>query len=112
MDDGGYDFQGGGTKFLGIGLLEVLWKAITYIMNLWLLSSITFHNVRPNFHAVRGTGIATVKVKLLQQLTSTRKAFLHLIFLGLLKAYDELDMHWCLGIRERYFVVSRVIRIL
>ena len=112
MDDGGYDFQGGGTKFLGIGLLEVLWKAITYIMNLWLLSSITFHNVCPNFHAVKGTGTATVKVKLQQQLTSTRKAFLHLIFLGLLKAYYELDMHWCLGILERYFVVPRVIRIL
>ena len=75
--------NGGVTDFLGIGLVEVLWKAISGIINIRLLYSIQLHDVLHDFCAGGETGNATLNVKLLQNLISVRETFLHAIFLNL-----------------------------
>ena len=58
--------KGGGTDFWGVGLVEVLWKAIYGIINFRLSSSIQFHDILHGFHMGRGTGTTTPKENLLQ----------------------------------------------
>ena len=48
----------GKKDYLGIGLVEVMWKVVAAILNLWLTYYITFHNVLHGFRAGRGTGTA------------------------------------------------------
>ena len=104
--------KGGCTDFQGIGLVEVMWKVITGIINHRLSSSISFQNVLNVFCAGRRTGTTTLEAKLLQQLTAMREAVLHYILLDLRKAYDALDRYLCLYILVGYDVGPRKIRIL
>ena len=60
--------NGEGTDFRGGGLVEVLWKAISGIINRRLSSSIQFHDAMHGFCAGRGIGTATLEANLLQQL--------------------------------------------
>ena len=83
--------KGGGTDFRGIGLVEVLWKVISGIINFRISSSIQFHDALHGFRAGRGTGTSNPKAKLLQQLIATREVVLHSILLELRKAYNALD---------------------
>ena len=46
------------------------------IINLWLTSSITYHNFLHGFWEGRGTGTATLVAKLLQQLFSMKENLL------------------------------------
>ena len=87
-----------GTNFRVIGLVEILWKAISGIINRRLLSSVQFHNPLRGFRAWRGMGTATFQSKLLQKLIGMRDTFLHAIFLDLRKAYDALDRNRYLDI--------------
>ena len=64
--------KGGGIDFILIGLVEVLWKAIYGIINFCILSSIQFHDALHVLHVGRGTGTATLKAKLIQQLIAMR----------------------------------------
>ena len=73
-----------------IGLVEVVWKAVELILNCRFTASITYHDSLHGFREVRGTGTATLEVKIIQQVTFMRKAVLHTIFLYLHKAYDAL----------------------
>ena len=100
--------KGGCTNFRGIGLLEVLWKVISIIINLWLLSSIHFHDVLHGFCTGRGTGTTTLKENLLQQLIATRETSLH----NLRKSYDSLDREHFLYILAGNGVGPRTTRIL
>ena len=52
--------------FWGIGLVEVLWKAIASLINLRLMAAISFHDNLHRFWAGRGTLTAALKAKLLQ----------------------------------------------
>ena len=94
----------GKGSYRGIGLVEVMWKIVAVILNYRLTSSITFHDVLHGFRAGRGTGTATLKAKLLQQLAVMREEVLYVIFLDLTKAYAALDRSRCLGILEGYGV--------
>ena len=78
--------KGGGTDFRGIGLVEVLCKAISGIINLQISSSIQFHDALHGFHAGIGKGTTNLEAKLLKKLIATRETFLHFIFLDLHKA--------------------------
>ena len=71
--------------------MEMMWKVVAAILNCRFTSSITHHNALHGFRAGRGTGTATLKAKLLQQLAALRKEFIYVIFLDLTKAYDTLD---------------------
>ena len=59
---------------------------------------ITYHDLLHGFRVGRGTGTATLKAKLLQQLAAMREEVLYVIFLDLHKAYDALDRSRCLEI--------------
>ena len=78
--------KGGGTYFRGIGLVEVLWKSISGIINCRISSSIQFHDDLHGFCAGIGTGTTTLKAKLLQQLIAMMETVLHSIFPDLRKA--------------------------
>ena len=97
----------GGTNFRGIGLVEVLWKATSGIINHWISSSIQFHDVLHIFHMGRGTGNATLNTKLIQQLIAMRDTVLNSIFLDLRKAYDALYMDCCIDTLAGYGVGPR-----
>ena len=84
--------QKGGSKYRGIGLVEVVWKAVAVILNRCFTASITYHNSLHGFWSGRGTGTVTLEVKLLQQAAALREAVLHVIFLDPHKAYNTLDM--------------------
>ena len=56
----------------GIGLVEVVWKVVVVIHNCRLTGSITYHELLHGFRAGRGTGTATLKAKLIQQLAAMR----------------------------------------
>ena len=74
-----------------IGLVEAIWKAAEVILNCRFTVTITYHDFLNIFRAGRGTGTATLEVKLLQKVAALREAVLHAIFLDLNKDYDDLD---------------------
>ena len=104
--------KGGGTNFWEVGLVKVLWKLISGIINCRLFSYIQFHDVLHGFRAGRGTGTATLKAKLLQHIIAMRETVLHAIFLDLRKAYYALGGERCLDILAGYGLGPRTIRIL
>ena len=58
--------------FQGIGLVEVLCKAVASLLNHCLVAVITYPDVIHSFWAVRGTGTAALEANLLQQLMAMR----------------------------------------
>ena len=77
--------------FQGIGLVEILWKAVASLLNCRLTAAITYHDALHRFWAGRGTGTAALKAKLLQHLTAMMEAVLFELFLDIQKAYNALD---------------------
>ena len=102
----------GGKDYYEIGLIEVMWKVVAEILNHWLTASIIFHVFLHIFRSGCGTGTATLKVKLFQQLAALREEILYVIFLDLHKAYDALDRYRCLEILKGYFMVPQACRLL
>ena len=62
----------GGGDYRGIGLVEVVWKVVTLILNSQFTTSITLHNVLHGFREGRGTGTTSLEAKLIHKLTSMR----------------------------------------
>ena len=94
--------KGVGTNFRGIGLVEVMWKAIFSIINRQILSSIQFDDALHEFCVGRGMGTSTLEAKLIQKLIAMRETVLHYMLLKLRKAYNALDMDLCLDILAGY----------
>ena len=86
----------GGGDYLGIGLVEVMWKAVVVIIN--------YHT---KFQAGCGTETVTTEIKLLQKVATLREVVLHAILLDLHKAYNALYRFRCLEIMEGYGVGPR-----
>ena len=80
----------GGGEYRGIGLLEPLWKCIEILMD-QRLQVINFHDSLHGFLSGRGTGTATIEVKLAQQLAYLEQQPLFGIFVDLKKAYNAMD---------------------
>ena len=86
------NLAGGGTnskrgrKIYCIGLVEVVWKMVEVILNLFFITSTTYHDSIHGFWVGCSTGTDNLKVKLLQQVTDMREEVLHAIFLDLHKA--------------------------
>ena len=66
--------------FHGIGLLEIIWKLITSIVDMQIKESVDFHNALHGFHAFWGTGTAIIEAKLIQQLAMLHQVPLLQIF--------------------------------
>ena len=96
----------------GIGLVEVEWKIVAAILNCSRIAYITYHNFLHIFRAGRGTGTATLEVKMLQKLAAMREEFLYTICMYPHKAYDALDRNTYLEILEGYGVGNRACRTL
>ena len=78
------------------------------ILHCQLMEGIKLHDALHRFWEGRGTGTATLKAKLLQQLAAMREEILYMIFLDLTKAYDALDRSRSLEILKGYGVGDRV----
>ena len=102
----------GSGGFRGIGLLEIVWKLITSIMNGRIMAEVKFHDALHGFLPERGTGTATIEAKLLQQLAGIAQVPLFEVFLDLKKAYDTLDRDRTLAILEAYGVGPRILALL
>ena len=98
--------------YCGVGLVEVIWKAVVVILNCQFSASIKYHNYLHRFRVVHGMGTVTLEAKLLQQAAALREALLHEIFLELHKVYNYLDRSRYLYILEGYDVGPRAFRIL
>ena len=94
----------GKKDYHGISLVKVMWKIVAAILHRRHTTSITFQDFFHGFRLGRGTGTATLKAKLLQQLAALSGEVLYVIFLDLSKAYDALDSSRCLDIFEGYDV--------
>ena len=71
--------------YRGIVLVEVVWKLVTVILNLRLTTSIALNNFLLGFWACCGTGTASPKTKLLQQLMAMMEEVINTIFMDMHK---------------------------
>ena len=83
-------------EYWGIGLIEVVWIVWATMVDFRLKYSVTLHNALHGFRARRGTKTVILESKLVQQLTGIAQEPLLHLFLDLQKAYDSLDMGWCM----------------
>jgi hypothetical protein len=89
----------GGGDYHGIGLLEPIWKVIKRIINR-RMDSIQLHDSLHSCPHQCGTGTATIKAKLVQQLSYLEMQPFYGVFLDLGKAFDAMDREQCLMILE------------
>ena len=78
-------------NYHGIGIVEVVRKAVEVILNRCFTAFITYHDSLHGFRVGRGTGTATIEVKLIQQFAATKEVVLLAIFLDLHKAYGAFN---------------------
>ena len=102
----------GKGDFWGIGLVEVIWKAITRLLNRRITAAISFHDTLHGFRSGQETGTAAPEAKLLGQLTTMREVVLFEVFLYLQKAYDAFDRERALEFLAAYGVGLRTVRLL
>jgi len=102
----------GSNHHRGIGLLEVIWKLAATVINIRLLSSITFHDNLHGFCKKRGTGTAILETKLTMQLQQRATTPYYFVFLDISKAYDALDRQRTLQILTAYGVGPNIRRLL
>ena len=93
----------GNGDFRGIGLLEPFWKVLEIVMDI-RLQAIPLHDSLHGFTSGRGTGTATMEVKLAQQLAYIEQEALYMVFIDLRKVYDAMDPGRCPKILEGYGV--------
>ena len=82
---------------------------LVVIINSCFIISIIHHNSLHGFREGHSTRAATLKVKLLLQLTAMREEVLHATFLDFQKAYNALDRSRCMDILEGYDVGTRAL---
>ena len=63
-------------EFRGIGHVEVLWKALSGVINRQIGAAVKFHNVLHEFWTGQGMVTISLEVKLIQKLTEIREEFL------------------------------------
>ena len=56
----------GNKEFHWTKLIDVIWKAVSGVVNCWIGAAIYFHNTLHDFSSGRGTGTASLEVNLLQ----------------------------------------------
>ena len=62
----------GNRGFRWIGLVEVICKELSGVINWWIGAAVQFHDVLHGFQSGWGTGTASLEAKILQQLTTMR----------------------------------------
>ena len=92
----------GGKNYHGIGLFDVVWKAVTVLLNFCFATSITYHESLHGFWSGRGTGTTSLEIKLLQKVMAIREEALYIIFLDIHTVYYDLERSRLLDILEGY----------
>ena len=90
----------GGVR--GIGLLEVIHKLISQIINLRLGTQIKFLPEVHGFRKHRGTYTAIGEAKMRMQIEACTSSPVYQVYLDLSKAYDSIDRDRTLKIMEKY----------
>ena len=100
--------------YRGIGMVEVLWKVYSVVVNCWLKRNVVLHDALRGFIEGRGMGMetATLKAKLDQQLAGLAHDPLFQVFLDVRKAYDSLDQERCLELLRGYRMGANLDRLL
>jgi hypothetical protein len=96
----------------GIGLLEVVWKLISSVINGRMKAAINFDDSIHGFREQRGTGTAIIQQKLRMQLNIANKETGKHVFLDVKKAYDTLDRERTIEILRGYNVGPNILRII
>ena len=91
-------------EFKVIGIVAVLWKALSGEINMRIGVEVQFRDVLHGFWSGRGTGTTSLESKLLHQLTAIMDEVLYEVFLGLHKANDALDRESCMDFLIEYEV--------
>ena len=60
----------GGSR--GIDIVELLWKALSGVINCWIGLAVKFHDIMHGFRADGGAGTASLKAKVLQKMMAMR----------------------------------------
>ena len=98
----------GGVR--GIGLLEVIHKVVSQIINLRMATAITFLEDVHGFRRKRGTYTAIGEAKVRMQMAIGESKTIYQIYLDLRKAYDSIDRNRVLLLLEKYGVGIRIRR--
>ena len=88
----------GNINYMGTGLIMVLLKTVTVIINREIWASVTYHEALHRFSSGRGTEATYLKDNLLQKLTEIREEVLYKVFLYLNKAHDTFNRKQCMDI--------------
>ena len=86
----------------GIGLLDVIHKLISSIINIRLTNTITFCDSVHGFRKQRGCFTAIGEAKLKMQISICNSRPLYQVYIDLKKAYDSIDRDRVLYILEAY----------
>ena len=90
----------GGVR--GIGLLEVIHKLISQIINFCVLHAISFYDEVHGFHKRRGTRTAIGETKFEMQIATCESETICQVFLDLKKVNDSMDRETVLMLLEKY----------
>ena len=99
------DDQGG---VRGIGLLEVIHKLISQIINLRMIRTINFCDEVHGFRRKRGTFTAIGETKIDMQVATCQSDTLYQVFVDLSKAYDSIDRERVLKLLKHYGMGPRL----
>ena len=78
-------------EYRGIGIVEVLWKVCSVVVNCHLKRSVVLNDALHGFREGRGTGTSSLESKMAKQLVRILQNPLFQVFLDVRKAYDSLD---------------------
>ena len=94
----------GTTDTQGIVILETLWNVVEALIDTRLCANVQFHDVLHRLRTGRGTGMVTIELKLVQELSRIDHAPLFLVFMDLRKAYETVERERLNLTLERYGV--------
>ena len=99
-------------EFHGIGIVEVIWKAVLGLVNCCIGGAVYFHDTLHGFRSCRGKGNVSIEVKLIHHLTTMREEVPYMILLDLRKSYYVLYQERCMEILVRYGIIPRMEKVI
>ena len=85
-------------EYRGVGLLDMVWKVCSTVVNCRLKRSVTLHDALHWLRAGRVTGTSTLEATLVYQVAWIAHGLLFQVFLDIQKAYDSLNRGHCMEI--------------